>query len=242
MAILPSTPACAGKTRSSSPAAPPSSFNPRVCGENGACGRDRRGDILQPPRVRGKHGFVLCLSIGAPSTPACAGKTSSLLGLRVVFSFNPRVCGENSDRCLRDRPECLQPPRVRGKRMTFLKGFRVRPSTPACAGKTYIRQSGIDGRCFNPRVCGENVVVKEYNGVRSLQPPRVRGKRALGVGTLRVRPSTPACAGKTKSIWIVGGAVIFNPRVCGENKQNQRYCAIYCLQLFLTIKVVNVQI
>ena len=89
------TPACAGKTVSSS--LPPLRVgdHPRVCGENAKTGVFRLGKAGSPPRVRGKQRRLLHARFYFGITPACAGKTERPVTAMQRPRDHPRVCGEN---------------------------------------------------------------------------------------------------------------------------------------------------
>ena len=237
---LPSTPACAGKTRAVISAPDATTFNPRVCGEN-SCRRNStlpstpqpprvRGKLEprplhaasfpQPPRVRGKQVGIKAHPHMLPSTPACAGETPAKSIPWRPVSLNPRVCGENTinwDRVLNLAP---QSPRVRGKPEKFAKGLLDHASTPACAGKTTISCSSSSLPALNPRVCGENPTASPCNADDVPQPPRVRGKLQILTPVAPGQASTPACAGKTGAQSARAVRFSLNPRVCGENSHD----------------------
>ena len=70
------TPACAGKTRSSSRYCSTAADHPRVCGENFRPHLFPRRFHGSPPRVRGKRAMRTASRSSSRITPACAGKTS----------------------------------------------------------------------------------------------------------------------------------------------------------------------
>ena len=87
-----------------------------MCGENCQIINKRIPHIGSPPRVRGKlkRDFVqLCPK---RITPACAGKTGNIFGLKELNEDHPRVCGENRNALQCKRYMLGSPPRVRGKR------------------------------------------------------------------------------------------------------------------------------
>ena len=89
------TPACAGKTLSSSAASRFSRDHPRVCGENDFTIFSNDEGKGSPPRVRGKRGDTK-EKHGCPGiTPACAGKTCLHMRFGMIMRDHPRVCGEN---------------------------------------------------------------------------------------------------------------------------------------------------
>ena len=89
------TPAHAGKTRLEFIDKLLVTDHPRACGENHSplpCEPELLGS---PPRVRGKLGHIARDSVCDGITPACAGKTQSVMWRRRAKRDHPRVCGEN---------------------------------------------------------------------------------------------------------------------------------------------------
>ena len=66
-------------------------------------------------------------------------------------------------------------------------------------------------------MCGENS--SNLSGVHIVpgSPPRVRGKQGSHVKCGNRQGITPACAGKTDVLAVIGILVRDHPRVCGEN-------------------------
>ena len=130
------TPACAGKTHSVGALVHGLQDHPRVCGENVAppvflC--RARGS---PPRVRGKLDYFLFAPTLTRITPACAGKTNTLVTFLNQSKDHPRVCGENVHRSAGLLRDSGSPPRVRGKLCDSVNRVFPERITPACAGKT----------------------------------------------------------------------------------------------------------
>ena len=137
------TPADAGKTYRNHPKPHPQEDHPRGCGENSDVAKFTIAASGSPPRMRGKRGFD---SDGTPLvriTPADAGKThGGIRGSRQVPD-HPRGCGENETQAAADFNAWGSPPRMRGK-LRIPKPSRKLPRiTPADAGKTALRRSGI---------------------------------------------------------------------------------------------------
>ena len=130
------TPACAGKTSSTTSAAGASPAHPRVCGENAVLVTAVDEGEGSPPRVRGKLSAPSSSCRRTRLTPACAGKTARRLSEIVDNGAHPRVCGENANMLIRECWERGSPPRVRGKRPRRPRPPGRRRLTPACAGKT----------------------------------------------------------------------------------------------------------
>ena len=68
--------------------------HPRVCGEKkkGALSSDKNAG--SPPRVRGKVKSLMPYTNKIRITPACAGKSHSLIRIGLNSEDHPRVCGE----------------------------------------------------------------------------------------------------------------------------------------------------
>ena len=109
------TPACAGKTRRAASCWTIRRDHPRVCGENFTPLPFPMMVVGSPPRVRGKLQQGSWVSHQAGITPACAGKTFSILSLITSSWDHPRVCGENMFNGSMTNLETGSPPRVRGK-------------------------------------------------------------------------------------------------------------------------------
>ena len=191
------TPAHAGKTTLRCHVSPSFSDHPRVCGENHSplpCEPELLGS---PPRVRGKLGHIARDSVCDGITPACAGKTQSVMWRRRAKRDHPRVCGENAISPRHAHRRAGSPPRVRGKPVTATVSVTATGITPACAGKTTVTFTLSAPFWDHPRVCGENRVTIHMRDGGQGSPPRVRGKPG---GLHRAGQSagiTPACAGKT---------------------------------------------
>ena len=107
------------------------------------------------------------------------------------------MCGENSITSSMSAQTVGSPPRVRGKLIYYTYKNMPERITPACAGKTALKQVAKIMLKDHPRVCGENRESYYKNAISRGSPPRVRGK-PWNFSNLEMRPRiTPACAGKT---------------------------------------------
>ena len=106
---------------------------------------------------------------------------------------------------------------MRGKPPASDVGSRADRITPACAGKTPACTRRNCRRQDHPRVCGENRAVSRFSISLKGSPPRVRGKQFPKKYKTVAEGITPACAGKTNFIYILGSFAKDHPRVCGEN-------------------------
>ena len=134
-------PACAGKTRTSSPCPPPRRAHPRVCGENINARVAAWFASGSSPRVRGKHASPGSQSPGPRLIPACAGKTKMVADLNTRLGAHPRVCGENTGDVTGELSGTGSSPRVRGKQSIIQLLRRSSRLIPACAGKTTFARS-----------------------------------------------------------------------------------------------------
>ena len=191
------TPACAGKSRLQGSNLQLPGDHPRVCGEK--CIRSLlrvcRGG--SPPRVRGKAAGGVSAVTQSRITPACAGKSSFLLGWTLTPKDHPRVCGEKVYLFVPTLPLLGSPPRVRGKALVTILDFPYEGITPACAGKRNRSDPGRHRSQDHPRVCGEKLRPTMPNSGQKGSPPRVRGKGPESRHHLRHQGITPACAGKS---------------------------------------------
>ena len=113
-------------------------------------------------------------------------------------------------------------PRVRGKHRRPHRRHQIDGLIPACAVKTPCPTRKIFPARAHPRVCGENLAVKEAWGHGDGSSPRVRGKLSLqAFFPLRGR-LIPACAGKTRDASRFPHTQRAHPRVCGENRRFAR--------------------
>ena len=171
--------------------------------------------------MRGKGLSELAHTKKARITPACAGKTTSVLPSTLPATDHPRVCGENFQDLAAQYEKAGSPPRVRGK-LEFYEYSLFRPRiTPACAGKTHGKNPRAVRIRDHPRVCGENLSCADNATSEKGSPPRVRGKPPEQTLRGRLDRITPACAGKTYSGCWGRASIKDHPRVCGENRLNE---------------------
>ena len=102
------TPACAGKSATSSLTWRIRQDHPRVCGEKSSSVVSSCVTRGSPPRVRGKVLTPPKIDWVFGITPACAGKRIQALCLRRGSRDHPRVCGEKTKKVL-ENSELLIP-------------------------------------------------------------------------------------------------------------------------------------
>ena len=146
--------------------------------------------------MRGKAQLRLAASVGLGITPACAGKSRS------SFSKSQWKAGS--------------PPRMRGKGIVHVLVPEPLGITPACAGKSknHLVLQRLSGDY--PRVCGEKTPDASSTTKSIGSPPRMRGKGLLQVFIPEPFRITPACAGKSWTLWLWPFSSQDHPRVCGE--------------------------
>ena len=169
-------PACAGKTCLSQFLLQRSWAHPRVCGENIYGKLKTRSPQGSSPRVRGK--LASCVIEERPDglIPACAGKTRSRRLTNILVRAHPRVCGENKQAQIDAKAAEGSSPRVRGKRVLFVRCWLRVGLIPACAGKTAVHGFADALSGAHPRVCGENLLERRARAIGAGSSPRVRGK------------------------------------------------------------------
>ena len=95
--------------------------------------------------------------------------------------------------------------------------------TPACAGKTKKCSKKFTEKGDHPRVCGKNFFKVSFEILPLGSPPRVREKPPHSACVRETLGITPACAGKTKLIFMYAVKSWDHPRVCGKNLVCTRY-------------------
>ena len=134
-----------------------------------------------------------------------------------LIQDHPRRCGENKE-AQAIKVLCTgSPPQVRGKLcQCSLRRPRSR-ITPAGAGKTVPVFGHRAHNRDHPRRCGENVDALTDCASKTGSPPQVRGKPRSISGNRHTDRITPAGAGKTPRIALIGQLKKDHPRRCGEN-------------------------
>jgi len=130
------TPAHAGKTRSSGRLLLVARDHPRACGEDlGGIARDG-APVGPPPRMRGRLVQQLQDTTEGGTTPAHAGKTDTFWPAAGLWWDHPRACGEDSGTEMIESPNSGPPPRMRGRLDQARQRATDKGTTPAHAGKT----------------------------------------------------------------------------------------------------------
>ena len=114
------------------------------------------------------------------------------------------------------------PPRMRGKGQPLYIVVSESGITPACAGKSLVRELLLIVSRDHPRVCGEKSFTRLSYCSAGGSPPRVRGKVPVCCPEHRKVRITPAYAGKRDLVISESGDIEDHPRVCGEKQSRQR--------------------
>ena len=167
------------------------------------CGEKRHGPepcqstAGSPPRVRGKV-QSLCKNLERVGiTPAYAGKRSACSPPSPHSRDHPRVCGEKPRIFFMSIRSAGSPPRMRGKGQPLYIVVSESGITPACAGKSLVRELLLIVSRDHPRVCGEKSFTRLSYCSAGGSPPRVRGKVPVCCPEHRKVRITPAYAGKS---------------------------------------------
>ena len=212
------TPADAGTSFQIAFFVSPNQDHPRGCGDkhHGACGTQcHRGS---PPRMRGQDLIGPAAASILRITPADAG-TRNLLGYMATgMEDHPRGCGDKSIRAVLATSAAGSPPRMRGQEIHQSDSMRVVRITPADAG-TRQRCRALRLRTWDhPRGCGDKHVYTSCNQLITGSPPRMRGQVNYLVNHPHQSRITPADAGTSLLIQLVGYDLRDHPRGCGDKR------------------------
>ena len=171
--------------------------------------------------MRGKAFTISCKSVRNGITPAYAGKSRTVCGIRSKLEDHPRLCGEKLDAVTVLISTLGSPPPMRGKVVRCFGCRSKRRITPAYAGKScpFCRFRG--GCRDHPRLCGEKLWVNLFRNAVVGSPPPMRGKVLQQSDRKPHSGITPAYAGKSVRSQALPDAVRDHPRLCGE-KKNER--------------------
>ena len=106
-----------------------------MCGEKYCLASIAELFVGSPPHVRGKVTRRTCARTEPRITPACAGKSKTVLARYDIEEDHPRMCGEKCTIILSQCKRKGSPPHVRGKANVGTILFPIFGITPACAGK-----------------------------------------------------------------------------------------------------------
>ena len=169
-----------------------------------------------PPLVRGKEADVPAVFPHLRITPACAGKSEGRRMFPPDGGDHPRLCGEKLSSSRAWKVWEGSPPLVRGKDNGIIGCLQNQGITPACAGKSGLSPVIAVFRGDHPRLCGEKLIPREMELMRSGSPPLARGKGHPESFRMKSPGITPACAGKRALAPPKAPAPWDHPRLRGE--------------------------
>ena len=150
-----------------------------MCGEK-SIRRIMQSKVMgSPPRMRGKAVAIFRQLHHGRITPAYAGKRDSIPQQSSLRRDHPRVCGEKPRIFFMSIRSAGSPPRMRGKGQPLYIVVSESGITPACAGKSLVRELLLIVSRDHPRVCGEKCAGIVALLIKVGSPPRVRGKGPL---------------------------------------------------------------
>ncbi len=169
-----------------------------------------------PPRLRGIPRLLVAAPFDVRFTPAPAGNTGHAKVILEHVRVHPRACGEYALSPNRLNSSAGSPPRLRGIRGHRAVTVQPQRFTPAPAGNTSVRISGLLLMAVHPRACGEYRADRGERRDHIGSPPRLRGIRSSARFTVTTKGFTPAPAGNTP--WGQGRLehMAVHPRACGE--------------------------
>ena len=111
------------------------------------------------------------------------------------------------------------PPHARGRLKLEVTKDPITRITPACAGKTSWSRPGTSTARDHPRLRGEDRRRRKVACMIHGSPPPARGRRGFGEWRRRRGRITPACAGKTPSLFRDTIRGMDHPRMRGEDRR-----------------------
>ena len=216
-AMLGSTPARAGTTRTGPRRTQPGSVHPRSRGDHGidVCWVEEAEG--PPPLARGPHLSVLAGTDWIRSTPARAGTTIELDDKIHSLGVHPRSRGDHVVVDHRQHRVRGPPPLARGPPGRGPPLDDAWWSTPARAGTTSLSGSQSDPTRVHPRSRGDHGA-HPYDGADfGGPPPLARGPLLSIVSALMATRSTPARAGTTTVARTRPARARVHPRSRGDH-------------------------
>ena len=168
-----------------------------MCGEHA----DRAGvgavGAGSSPHVRGARNANAAESPSSGIIPACAGSTSTGIGVALSRRDHPRMCGEHEQSWIEFADYTGSSPHVRGAHNDRSLSNRFDGIIPACAGSTRYRWPKSCRRWDHPRMCGEHMGSDAEALPEAGSSPHVRGALAPTCRRRGQPGIIPACAGST---------------------------------------------
>ena len=172
--------------------------------------------------MRGTRTRIGCKAARPRFIPACAGNTFPWPSASDPIAVHPRLCGEHSRACFRNRSSAGSSPPVRGTRQCVIGELTPHRFIPACAGNTSILWRRLNRLPVHPRLCGEHALPFRFGRASSGSSPPVRGTRQTLPYEQADLRFIPACAGNTAKKRPGGSRTTVHPRLCGEHPKTVR--------------------
>ena len=151
------TPAYAGKSTKNTCCCCVSEDHPRLCGEKYFFPVGFLIKSGSPPPMRGKADSSAQAEESSRITPAYAGKSRTVCGIRSKLEDHPRLCGEKLDAVTVLISTLGSPPPMRGKAVSGQSPPTRYRITPAYAGKRQNMNTLKNAQGDHPRLCGEKL-------------------------------------------------------------------------------------
>ena len=216
------SPACAGNTCTPGACRCSRADQPRVRGEHQCSSGICSPCTGSAPRARGTRFAERRLAAGDRISPACAGNTSSWTGSARGASDQPRVRGEHVVVRLQALGGLGSAPRARGTLSSPIRRRLPTRISPACAGNTWNRCSGMTTGSDQPRVRGEHARSRGTCWTTTGSAPRARGTHELAERRQWIVRISPACAGNTITGKSRQPRTPDQPRVRGEHDSAEK--------------------
>ena len=151
------TPACAGKTDYLGVSKSKYRDHPRMCGKDLIFLPAFACQAGSPPHVRERQIIFDSNAKQARITPACAGKTNTVIDCTPTPKDHPRMCGKDRRSSTLSWMILGSPPHVRERHHKKKLAKSWKRITPACAGKTNGTSYKISIGGDHPRMCGKDL-------------------------------------------------------------------------------------
>ena len=158
-------------------------------------------------------------------SPAQAGNPTPLHSIPAKSWDHPRPCGEHAKLLSVSNCPAGSPPPMRGTHDHDNTKHGGNGITPAHAGNTNFK--AIFFRCSwdHPRPCGEHKSLEGRNIGTIGSPPPMRGTHGIKRTRQERSGITPAHAGNTYGVDVMGSDVRDHPRPCGEHNISTTKCS-----------------
>ncbi len=190
--------------------------HPRVGGDGGFACPWRWSLLGSPPRGRGRQQTLRPYEAATGLTPAWAGTAWLRAPMQRSPRAHPRVGGDGyvTEKLLLDSRG--SPPRGRGRRPDWGRGYARGGLTPAWAGTAAPAEQSPGAPWAHPRVGGDGCLPHWLKGLALGSPPRGRGRLVSRRPARSSSGLTPAWAGTAVPVRVHHSDFGAHPRVGGD--------------------------